>query len=113
MPIVKSGKVRVLGVTSAKRTPLMPEVPTIAESGLPRYEYASWYGMWAPAGTPQPIIVKLNDEVRKALLLPDVRERMASQGAEPAWKPVDEYDAFVKAEIAKWAPIIKTFGPPQ
>ena len=113
MPIVKSGKVRVLAVTSAKRTPLMPEVPTIAESGLPRHEYASWYGMWAPAGTPQPIIARLNDEVRKALLLPDVRERIASQGAEPAWNTVEDYTAFVKAEIARWAPIIKTFGPPQ
>jgi tripartite-type tricarboxylate transporter receptor subunit TctC len=113
MPIVKSGKVRVLGVTSAKRTPLMPEVPTIAESGLPRYEYASWYGMWAPAGTPQPIVARLNDEVRKALQLPDVRERIASQGAEPAWSAVEDYTAFVKAEITKWAPIIKTFGPPQ
>ena len=112
LPLVKAGKLRALGVTSAKRTPILPEAPTIAESGLPRFEYATWYGLWASAGTPRPIIMKLNDEVRKALLLPDVRERMAFQGAEPLWSPVEEYSAFVKAEIAKWAPIIKAFSLP-
>ncbi len=112
LPIVKTGKLRVLAVTSAKRTPIMPETPTIAESGLPKFDYATWYGIWAPAGTPQPIVAKLNDELRKALQLPDVRERVASQGAEPAWTTVEEYGAFVKAEIAKWAPLLKAFGPP-
>lgn len=113
MPLVKAGRLRVLGVTTAKRTPLLPDVPTIAEAGVPRFAYSTWYGMWGRAGTPRPIVTKLNDEVRKAHLLPDVRERLAFQGAEPAWMPVDEFSAFFNAEVARWAPIIKDFSLPE
>ena len=111
MPLLKSGRLRALGVTTAKRTPLLPDVPTIAEEGIPRFEYSTWYGMWSPSGVPASVVSRLNDELRKAHLLPEMRERLSFQGAEPAWMPLDKFDAFFKAEVARWAPIIKDFTP--
>ena len=112
MPLLKGGRLRALGVTTAKRTPFLPDVPTIAEAGLPRFEYSTWYGMWSASGTPRPILAKLNTEIRKVHLVPEVRERLSFQGAEPAWSSVDDFSAFFKAEVARWAPIIKDFSLP-
>jgi tripartite-type tricarboxylate transporter receptor subunit TctC len=112
MALVKAGKLRALAVTTAQRSPLLPEIPTIAESGVPRFEYGTWYGVWAPSGTPRPVLTRLNEEIRKAVFSADVRERMASQGAEPAWRSVDDFNAFFRAEVARWAPIIRNFSQP-
>jgi tripartite-type tricarboxylate transporter receptor subunit TctC len=112
MPLVKGGRLRALGVSTAKRTPFLPDVPTVAEAGLPKFEYSTWYGMWAPTGTPRAVLTKVNAETRKASGLPDVRERLSFQGAEPASASVDEFSAFFKAEVARWAPIIKDFSVP-
>jgi len=110
MPLVKASKLRVLAVSTAKRTPTLPEVPTMAESGLPRFDYSTWYGLWGPAGTPRPVLARINDELRKALAASDIKERIVSQGAETAPMSVDEFTAFFRAEVAKWAPIIKPFA---
>lgn len=106
-PLMKAGRIRALGVTSAKRTPLLPDVPTIAESGLPGFEYATWYGLLAPVGTPRQIVDRLNGEVRKALELPDVQKRLSAQGLEPSWQSVEQFKAYVRSEIAKWGPIVR------
>ena len=106
-PHVKSGKLRPLAVTSAKRVAMLPEVPTIAESGVPGYDVVSWGGVMAPAGTPQPVIDKLHAEIIRILKLPDVRERIASFGAEIIGSTPAEFGAFLNAEIAKWAGVAK------
>lgn len=110
MPLAKAGRLRILAVSTTKRTPTLPDVPTVAESGLPRFDYTTWYGLWAPAGTPRPVLERINDELRKALASPELRERIAAQGAETAPMTVDEFTAFFRAEVAKWAPIVKPFA---
>ena len=109
-PHVKTRKLKSFGVTTAKRSKVFPDLPTIAESGLPGYEVTQWYAMQAPAGTPREIVTKLSDEVRKILTLPDVVERLATQGAEPAPSSPDALGAHIKAEIAKWAKVVKASG---
>ena len=92
----------------------MPDLPTVAESGVPGYEATSWYGVRAPAGTPPPIISKLGDETMKALGAADLRERLVSQGIEPAGGGVEEFARYLNAKIPKWAKVIKDAGiPPQ
>ena len=110
MPHIKSGKLHGLAVTTAKRSPALPEVPTIAESGLPGYDVSSWAGLMAPAGTPKDIVHKLNAATVKALARPDMRERLASEGAEPVGNTPEQFAAFVKVELAKWARAIKQAG---
>ena len=110
-PLLKSGRLRALGVTTLKRTSLLPEVPTIAEQGVASFEYSTWYGMWAPSGVPRTTTAKLNNELRKASLVPELRERLAIQGAEPAWLSVSDFNRFFIAEIERWAPIIRDFTP--
>ena len=107
---IKSGKVRVLAVGGAKRFAAMPEVPTIAESGVPGYEMVLWFGVLAPARTPKPIVAKLNAEMVKALNLPDVRQRLSSQGAEAIGNTPEQFDALIKSEIRNWARVIKEAG---
>jgi tripartite-type tricarboxylate transporter receptor subunit TctC len=106
-PHVKAGKVRALAVTGTKRSQLMPELPTISESGLTGYNASGWYGLFAPAATPKPIIARLNQEAVKALRQPDVVRTLSSQGAEPIGNTPEEFGAFVKAEIEKWANLVK------
>jgi tripartite-type tricarboxylate transporter receptor subunit TctC len=101
-----SGKVRPLGVTGAQRSKLLPAVPTIAET-LPGYNAAGWYGLVAPVATPRDIVVKLNTEVVRILRLPDVIERLAGQGAEPAGGTPEAFAAFIRSEIDKWAKLVK------
>ena len=110
LPHIKAGKLRALGVTTLKRSPAMPELPAIDEAGLPGFENSVWYGVLAPAGTPVPIINRLNSIVVKALNMPDMRERLSNQGAEPVGNTPDESAAQLRADIAKWAKVIKATG---
>ena len=105
-PHIKSGRVRALAVTSAKRSKLFQELPTVAET-LPGYSASGWYGLLAPAATPQPIITRLNTEAGKALQSPDVAGKLSSQGAEPAGGSPAEFTAFIRSEISKWAGVVK------
>jgi tripartite-type tricarboxylate transporter receptor subunit TctC len=107
---IKGGLVRALAVTGKQRSPLLPDVPTVAESGVPGYEYYVWFGLWAPKNTPQPIIEKLHAEVTKALASPAVKERILADAGEPMAMPLADIDPFLKAEIAKWADVVKRSG---
>ena len=107
---IKAGKVRALGIATLKRSPLMPEVPTIAEQGLPGFEVSSWTGVVAPAKTPPAIIRRLYDAVVKVVNMPDMQQYMASQGAEVALMGPEEFGAYIKADIAKWAKVVKAAG---
>ncbi len=110
LPFVKSGKLRALAQTGARRASAAPDVPTIAESGLPGYEVAGWFGLYAPAGTPRDIVMKLSNEITQILNLPDVKERYALLGAEPGPGNPDAFGRFHAAEIAKWAKVIRDSG---
>jgi tripartite-type tricarboxylate transporter receptor subunit TctC len=110
MPQVKAGKLRALAVTTAKRSPLVPDLPTMAEAGLKDFDISTWFGLLAPAGTPQPIVAKWNAEVTRILDAPDMRERLALQGAEAAPTTPDEFARYIAAELKKYAPIVKASG---
>lgn len=107
LPQVRAGKIRALAVSPAKRTPAAPELPTVAEAGVPGYESGAWFGLVAPAGIPKPIIDKLTAETQRILKLPDVHERISSLGADIVGSSGDEFAALIKSEIAKWAKVIK------
>ncbi len=110
MPHVRSGKLKALAVTSAARSPAAPELPTVAESGLPGYEAIAWNGLVAPASTPKEVVARLNAELKKALELPEIRERFAAQGFAAAWSSPERYGAFLDAEVDKWAKVVKVSG---
>jgi tripartite-type tricarboxylate transporter receptor subunit TctC len=110
MSLAQGGKVRALAVTSKQRSPLMPELPTVDEAGVPGYEYHTWFGLWAPQGTPQPIVEKLYAEVQKALADPTIQQRIAATAGVPSRMPLADIEPFVKAEIAKWAEVVKRAG---
>ena len=110
LAFAKSGKLRALAVATAKRLPLLPELPTIAEAGVPGYEATQWYGVLVPAGTPKPVVAKLNAEMAKAIQGKDVREKLAADAAEPVGNSPEEFGAFIKKEIARWAPVVKASG---
>jgi tripartite-type tricarboxylate transporter receptor subunit TctC len=110
LPYVKSHRLNALAVTNPKRSPIVPDVPTIAESGLPGFEALQWFGIFAPAGTPREVVARLNADIVKALRLPDVRERMTALGAEIVGSSPEQFAAFQKADTAKWAKIVKTSG---
>ena len=107
---IRAGKMRALGIATLKRSPLMPEVPTIAEQGLPGFEVVSWSGVAAPAKTPPAIIRRLHAEIVKIVNSPDMRSFLANQGAEPALMGPEEFGAYLKADIAKWAKVVKAAG---
>ena len=107
---IRSGRHRVLAAASAERNRLLPEVPTFGELGYPKVAVSLWYGLLAPAGTPTPIVEKLNREVAKALGSPDVREKLLAQGAEPMPGSPDAFASFMQQEMAKWAPVVKQAG---
>jgi tripartite-type tricarboxylate transporter receptor subunit TctC len=107
MPHVKSGRVRALAVTGERRSQLLPDLPTISEAALPGYNASGWYGLFAPAGTPQAIIARLNAEAVKALRVPEVVKTLSSQGAEPVANSPEAFAAFVRSEIDKWANLVK------
>ena len=109
-PFVKAGKLRALGVSSAKRSALLPAVPVIAEQGYRGFEVSGWYGMLAPAATPKEAVVLLNAEIVKVLRLPEIGERLLADGAVAVGNAPEEFGAYIKAEIAKWRPVIKASG---
>jgi tripartite-type tricarboxylate transporter receptor subunit TctC len=109
-PHIQSGKLRAIGITGAKRSPLMPKLPTVSESGVRGFEVVGWYGVFVPAGTPHSIVAKLNAEVVQILKLPDVGERLASEGAELSGNTPEEFAAYIKVEQAKWAKVVKMSG---
>ena len=110
MPYVKSGKLRVIAVTSAKRSPMLPDTPTVAESGLAGYEVTSWYGVFAPPGLAGNLVAKLNADIVAVLGGSDLRERLASLGAEPLPMSADDFGRYVRADIAKWAKVVRESG---
>jgi tripartite-type tricarboxylate transporter receptor subunit TctC len=107
MPQVRAGKLRALGVSSAHRAAAAPGIPTIAEAGLPGYESAQWYGLWAPAGTPQDIIAWLHKETSAALRSPSTRERLAAEGLDVVANTPDEFAALIKVDIEKWTGVVR------
>ena len=110
LPHIKAGKLKALAVTSATRAAALPDVPTIAESGLAGFDATSWFGLLAPAGTPQPIIAKLNSEVAKWLASAEAKEKMAGLGANAAGHSTDEFVRHIAAETSKWAKVVKESG---
>jgi len=107
---IASGRLRALAVTSAKRTPLLPDVPTVAETGLPGYEVVLHYGLLAPAGTPRPIVDRLNRELRAVVDSEEVRKRLATEGADPLPSTPEEYAADIDQEETKWSAVVKAAG---
>jgi tripartite-type tricarboxylate transporter receptor subunit TctC len=110
MPSVQAGKLKVLGVTSAKRMATLPNVPTIDEQGLAGYEAASWYGILAPAGTPQPVVDRLNAEINKALQIADVREKLTSEGATPVGGSPKAFGDHIRAELKRMGQYAKNIS---
>jgi tripartite-type tricarboxylate transporter receptor subunit TctC len=110
VPHTRTGKLRALGVSGSTRLNILPDVPTIAESGAPGYDATQWYGIVAPAGTPKAILASLHAGLTKAVAASSVRERLAADGAEPFITTPEEFAAFMKREIARWAPVIKKAG---
>lgn len=109
-PHTSSGKLRGLAVTSGQRSAVLPDLPTIAESGLPGYEMLNWLGMFAPAGTPRAVVDKLSSEAMRIVRLPEITKRFHAQGAEPSPLGADEFAAFVNSEVEKWAKVVKATG---
>jgi len=110
LPHIHSGRLRALGVSTTTRTPTFPDVPTIAEAGVPGYEVVQWSGLFAPAGVPAAIVGKLNRQINEILKLPDVKERLAKVGVDPAGGTSQQLGAFVGAEVRKWAKVIEIAG---
>ena len=110
MAQVKGGKLRALAVTTAKRSALAPELPTMAEAGLPGFDISTWYGLFAPTGTPPAIVAKWNADVTRILNMPDVRARFVADGAEPAPNSPEQFAQFIAAELTKYARIVKVSG---
>ena len=109
-PHVKSGKVRALGVTTTRRSAVLPDVPPISQAGIPGYDTSTWGGVLAPGGTPADIVAKLNAEIARILKMPDVRERMMNAGSEPGGGTPGQFKAFIDAEMIKWAKVVKDSG---
>ncbi len=110
LPYIKSGRLRALAVTGAKRAPMLPDVPTVAESGVPGYELTNWFGLVTRAGTPREIIHRVNADVVKVLQMPDVRERFLGMALDPVGDTPEQFGAYIKSETAKWAKVIKSAG---
>ena len=108
--LAKAGKLKALAVTTAKRSPIAPDVPTLAESGLPGYEIGSWQGVFGPAGIPPEIVKRLNTEIVKIINAPDVQKKLVELGAEPVANSPEEFAAFVKTEVVKWGDVVKKSG---
>ncbi len=110
LPHVRAGKLRALGVTTLKRVPSLPDIPTVAESGLPGFEVASWYGLIGPAGVRQDVVTKINAEIHRMVEDFEVRERLKKDGAEPSPATPDEFSRLVRDDIQKWMKVVKTIG---
>ena len=110
MPHVKSGKLRAIAVTGVARSPLLPDLTTVAEEGLPGFDVTSWYGVFGPAALPRDIVVKLNAEIGRGINAAELKERLAALGAEPSTKSPEAFSQYVRDEIAKWAKVVKASG---
>jgi tripartite-type tricarboxylate transporter receptor subunit TctC len=110
LPHVKSGRMRALGVTTVKRSPAAPDVPTLIEGGVAGYDYSTWYGLLAPAGTPKPIIDMLNASNRKVLARDDIKQKLESQGVDPIVNTPAEFSTYMKSETEKWGKVVKATG---
>jgi len=108
MPYVKSGKVKALGISGDTRLSILPELPTFSEAGLPDFDVKNWFGIMAPAGTPKTTIGKLSTEIARIMALPDIKEKLASQGLDPLISTPEQFAALMKAEMARYAKVIKT-----
>lgn len=107
IPFIQSGRLRALAVTTRARSPALPNLPTMEEAGVAGYESSAWFGLLGPAGVPREIVTRINAEVVRILKIADVRQSLAGQGADPLFMPPDEFGAFIKAETAKWAKVVK------
>lgn len=110
LPLVKAGKLRVLAISSGRRFPTLPEIPTVAESGIPGFEAVSWAGVCVPGGTPKDIVNRLQGEVAKVLKLPDVTDRLMRDGIEPIGSTPEQFNAFIQTEKIKWSKVVKDSG---
>jgi tripartite-type tricarboxylate transporter receptor subunit TctC len=110
LPHVRAGKLRALGVATPTRSEVAPEVPTVAEAGLPGFEVTAWYGVFAPAGSPPEALKRVAAEVAKAVAAPDFRERLANLGAAPVGSTPEAFEKFLKVENARWANAVKASG---
>lgn len=110
LPHVRSGRLRALAVCAAKRSPSVPDLPTVAEAGIPGFAVDQWYALFAPAGTPREIINKLQGEIARATANPETRERLLTMGLDPVGSPPDEFAAYVKTETAKWGKLVREAG---
>jgi tripartite-type tricarboxylate transporter receptor subunit TctC len=113
LPHIQSGRLRALGISTIKRSPALPDVPSIAEAGVPGYEVVQWSGIFAPAGTPSEIIGKLNRQINEILKLPEVKERLARLGVDAAGGTSQQFAAFTANEVRKWAKVIAIAGIPR
>jgi len=107
---IKAGRLRALGVTSRKRFELMPDLPTVAEAGVPGYEAVFWFGTFVPAGTPRDIVTRANTEIRNVLRVPEVRQRLLESGLVATGSGAEEFTSFVATESKKWAKLVKEKG---
>jgi tripartite-type tricarboxylate transporter receptor subunit TctC len=106
-PLIEAGKLRAIAISGPQRVAALPDVPTVAESGVPGYSALQWYGVLAPAGTPQPAIVKLQAAIAEALRMQDVRERLAQDGAEPIGGTSEDFATLIRSDLEKWSRIAK------
>jgi tripartite-type tricarboxylate transporter receptor subunit TctC len=109
-PLAKSGRLRVLAVTTAQRSPLAPDIPTISESGFKGYEATTWYGAMVPTGTSNAIVARLHDDSVKAIRQPETLERLAAAGIDPIGNTPEEFAAYIRSEIDKWGKLVKISG---
>ncbi|HSQ04797.1 MAG TPA: tripartite tricarboxylate transporter substrate-binding protein, partial [Burkholderiales bacterium] len=107
---VKAGRLRLLAVSTASRLPVLPDVPTLAESGVPGYEYYTWFGLFAPGTTPKPLRARLNQVVNETLAIPAVQAELRKDGVDPAGSSIEELSALVRRDLAKWAKVIHEMG---
>ena len=107
---IKAGKVRAVGISSVMRSPLLPNLATIAESGVPGFEVTVWYGVAAPAAVPKQVLEKIYADMIKALKMPDLQQRLLDQGVDPAPTTPEQFAAFIRSEIARWAKVAKAAG---
>jgi tripartite-type tricarboxylate transporter receptor subunit TctC len=110
VPLVRSGRLRALAVTSRERVPAMPELPTVSESGLKGYESSQWYGMLAPAGAPSDVLGLLSSQVVKIMQAPDMKQRLTGEGLVAVGSTREQFAVHIKVELAKWAKVIKASG---
>jgi tripartite-type tricarboxylate transporter receptor subunit TctC len=109
-PQIKAGKLKPLAVTTPRRSPVVPDVPTMGEAGIPGFEVTTWYALWAIKGTPKEIVDRMYTEIVKALEQPDIKNIWASQGADAGGQSPAEFETFIKAEIIRWGKVVKDAG---